>query len=84
MPHRNRTDPHPRSPEANPKRSVTALDAFAAREGHARVPHDRIEDGYPLGVKVASIRGKYRRGTLPAERVSTLEEIPGWTWFPKS
>ncbi|NMI55735.1 DUF559 domain-containing protein [Streptomyces sp. RLA2-12] len=63
---------------------LTALNAFAAREGHARVPHDRIEDGYPLGVKVASTRGKYRRGRLPDERVSTLEEIPGWTWFPKS
>lgn len=45
-----------------------------------QVPQAHCEGSYPLGVKVATIRGHYRQGKLPAERANTLASLTGWTW----
>ncbi|WP_328665217.1 helicase associated domain-containing protein [Streptomyces sp. NBC_00328] len=60
-----------------------ALDSFVARTGHARAPYGHMEDGYPLGAKVASIRAAYQQGKVPATRVGELEARPGWKWRPE-
>src|SRR3546814_1703760 len=57
-----------------------ALEAFVAREGHARVPTDHVEGGMKLGSWVVRHRGEYARGTVPADRVARLERLPGWVW----
>ncbi|MFF7717637.1 Helicase associated domain protein [Streptomyces sp. NPDC007988] len=62
---------------------IAALDTFATREGHLQVPQGHSEGDYPLGAKVASIRGEYRQGKLPAQRMDTLAAAPGWTWVPE-
>jgi superfamily II DNA or RNA helicase len=60
-----------------------ALQVFAKREGHARVPSKWVEQGYRLGQWVASQRNHFREGSLPQQRVNLLETIPGWTWAPR-
>jgi hypothetical protein len=59
---------------------LTALRAFAAREGHLHVPQGHREGGYRLGQKVAATRGLYSYGRLAPERVEQLEQLPGWLW----
>ena len=61
---------------------VAALRAFAAREGHARVPRGHVENGVRLGSWSTDQRMDRNRGVLPAERVGELEAIPGWSWDP--
>ena len=67
---------------------TTALRDYAATNGHAAVPagytHRPADDGtsIPLGAWVGYIRQRYRRGLLPADRIETLESIPGWVWGP--
>ncbi len=56
------------------------LARFAEREGDARPPQDRVEDGYPLRTWVSGQRTAHRKGALDAERVARLEALPGWTW----
>jgi len=51
---------------------------FVEREGHTRVPHDHVADGYRLGRWV--IKQRSRKGTLGADRIRRLEELPGWVW----
>jgi hypothetical protein len=63
---------------------TAALDSFAARHGHLRIPQSHVENGFSLGTKVANVRVARRRGTLSAERTSELEARPGWTWTPRS
>jgi hypothetical protein len=63
-------------------RAIEALDAFVAREGHARVPRGTIESGSRLGNWVTSRRVEYRHGRLAPERIAELEAIMGWTWDP--
>jgi len=58
----------------------SALTRFVAREGHARVRRDHIEDDYPLGRWVSHQRGFHARGRLSDERTGRLEALPGWTW----
>ncbi|NCV23368.1 MAG: helicase, partial [Chloroflexi bacterium] len=55
------------------------LEAYVAGKGHCRVPKDHVTgDGYRLGQWVGVQRTK--RTTVPAERKSRLEALPGWTW----
>jgi Helicase associated domain len=54
------------------------LCGFAKREGHARVPHDHVENAFPLGAWVHKQRT--RRATMDRARARRLESVPGWTW----
>ena len=69
-------DPHGDSWE----RHYEALRAFVAREGHARVPTDHVEDDLPLASWVIRHRQEHKTGKVPADRVARLEAQPGWVW----
>ncbi len=59
------------------------LERYVAREGHARVPHGHIEDGFRLGWWVAARRIARRKGRMPAEQAAVFEKLPGWSWDPQ-
>jgi superfamily II DNA or RNA helicase len=59
---------------------LAALRGFVAREGHARVPSNHVEDGLRLGSWVGSRRQDHKRGRLSPARAAELEALPGWTW----
>src|SRR5262245_13101105 len=59
---------------------VDLLRTFATREGHAIVPSDRVEAGFPLGRWVAQARRDYRRGELAPSRARALARVSGWAW----
>jgi hypothetical protein len=61
-------------------RTLSALDAFIGREGHARVPRGHTEAGFQLSSWVATNRKQKRAGSLPADRVARLERRTGWVW----
>ncbi|MCP4605182.1 MAG: hypothetical protein GY847_32475 [Proteobacteria bacterium] len=61
--------------------SYQYLLTFVKREGHARVPHNHVEDSYKLGRWVTRLRT--RKDKLSAERKSILEQLPGWVWNAK-
>lgn len=56
------------------------LEKFVEREGHANVPQDHQEEGFPLGQWVANQRNQARRESLSEDRKRSLESLPGWTW----
>jgi superfamily II DNA or RNA helicase len=58
------------------------LRRFVKREGHARVPQNHIEDGFPLGPWVATVRGAFRRKSLEPRRAEQLAAFAGWVWNP--
>ncbi len=62
--------------------SYAALETFAEREGHARVPRRHNENGISLGLWVTEQRAKEE--TLAEERRTKLEALPGWTWDPRA
>lgn len=70
--------------DASWQRHLRALDAFVAREGHARVPTGHIEptaDGrVQLGSWVVATRARRRTGDLTAVRIADLDAIEGWAW----
>jgi hypothetical protein len=55
-----------------------ALTNFAAREGHARVARDHMEQGVKLGAWVKEQRRN--RHSMSDERRQRLESVPGWSW----
>ncbi len=57
-----------------------ALESFAIREGHAKVPDGFVEGGVTLGTWVARQRTAYRHKRLSKERIARLEALPGWLW----
>lgn len=60
---------------------MAELRKFVETYGHADVRSNYVtEDGYRLGSSLSRVRGDYRRGKLPADRVALLESIEGWTW----
>jgi len=61
-------------------RSLTALDLFIARAGHAAVPYDHMEADIPLGKWCGWQRSAYAAGTLPALREDALNARPEWSW----
>lgn len=69
-------------PKWQPSRPITdflgALDRYVAREGHADVPADHVEDEMPLGRWVVHVR--WRRGWLDADVRTHLDGLPGWQW----
>ena len=64
--------------------AMTALRAYAAREGHTRVPQQHVEGHVRLGAWVNSRRADHRRGALDPVRCAELEALPGWTWEPRT
>ena len=59
------------------------LTAYAAAEGHARVPtRHRTAEDYRLGQWVNNQRNKKdaTRGKLSADRIQRLEAVKGWVW----
>lgn len=62
---------------------LNALQAFAAREGHATVPKRHVESGVNLGTWVQHQRTDYREGTLESQRIALIESVPGWVWNTK-
>ncbi|WP_199424601.1 Helicase associated domain protein [Actinotalea solisilvae] len=56
------------------------LTNYAEREGHANVPWEHIEDGFPLGKWVGAKRAQRRRGRMAPQRIAALAALPGWTW----
>lgn len=65
---------------------LAALEQYAAREGHAKVPvsHHELFEGrrVPLGAWVGYTRQRYRRGLLTQERIQRLSGLTGWEWGP--
>lgn len=59
---------------------LAVLNRFVAREGHANVPWEHIEDGFLLGKWVGAKRAQRRRGRMHPDREATLTALPGWTW----
>ena len=57
----------------------TALERLAAREGHARVPQDHLEDGFRLGRWVSNQRVARKRDVLSFDRVARLDAL-GMVW----
>ena len=66
--------------EDNWEDNFALLNAFVAREGHARVMLPHVEDGAPLGKWARTQRRFHKTGRLSAERIACLEALPGWTW----
>jgi hypothetical protein len=63
------------------KQFLTAMDAFYAREGHARVPVRHIENGYRLGQATNNLRTRYHARRLHPERARELERrYQEWVW----
>jgi predicted helicase len=56
------------------------LQRFAEREGHARVPRDHVEGGYPLGRWAHQQRMAFKQKRLDSMRAQRLEALPGWTY----
>ena len=58
---------------------LTALRAFVADHGHARVPVSYVTpSGMRLGRWEQHQRTQWRRGELSPERIAALESVPGW------
>jgi superfamily II DNA or RNA helicase len=60
--------------------SFAALQSFAARKGHARVPIKHVEGSHKLGQWVGVQRQVARQGKLAPERRAKLASVPGWAW----
>ncbi|SVD90222.1 uncharacterized protein METZ01_LOCUS443076, partial [marine metagenome] len=60
------------------------LAQFVAREGHARVPASHVESfqgaEFKLGIWASNHRNGFKTGMLSAERIASLEAVPGWVW----
>ena len=58
------------------------LERFIAREGHAHIPWEHLEEGFALGKWVSRQRRYHGAGAprLSAERIARLEALSGWTW----
>ena len=56
------------------------LEAFANREGHARVTYRHKERGFPLGSWVKHQRYRHKCGRLELAKVKRFESVPGWLW----
>lgn len=60
-----------------------ALHVFAEREGHCRTPRQHQEHGVDIEAWSKQQRARHHSGQLSADRVSRLEQVPGWSWSPQ-
>ena len=59
------------------------LGAYVEQHGTSLVPQKtKVESGEHLGGWVAKQRGRYREGSLLADRVTLLESFADWNWDP--
>jgi superfamily II DNA or RNA helicase len=58
------------------------MDDFINENEHSRVPADYAVRDHKLGMWVSTQRHLHGRGQLSAERIETLEALPGWSWDP--
>jgi superfamily II DNA or RNA helicase len=56
------------------------LERYIRENGNTLVPAKSRFHGHKLGAWVNEQRARYMEGTLPAERMSRLGELDGWTW----
>ncbi|MGO9206546.1 MAG: Helicase associated domain protein [Candidatus Limnocylindrales bacterium] len=70
--------------EADWQAGITALRAFATREGHCRPARGYRERGVDLGAWITNRRSDHRRKSLAPDREATLESLPGWSWDPRT
>ncbi len=69
--------------DANYRAGVAHLRAYAAAEGHAKVPATYVaDDGFTLGVWVGTRRRERKAGTLTAVRIAELDAL-GMVWEPR-
>jgi hypothetical protein len=59
---------------------LRALEAFMARDGHARCPYSHFEGDVELGTWVVAQRHQHRSGDWSADRVERLGAMSGWRW----
>lgn len=57
-----------------------ALQRFAADSGHIDIPNDLTAHGRDLKPWIRRQKTAHRRGTLDADRVQLLDQLPGWSW----
>jgi len=60
------------------------LEKFVAREGHADVPIDHIEDGVHIGVWVSNLRFEQANLSLREDWAVRLAALPRWKWLSGS
>lgn len=76
LPVRSETRPEPGTKRQQQRdRALTALRAFVARKGHARVPVAHIESGHYLGSWLNNQRTALRLGTISQEKVAELDAV---------
>jgi superfamily II DNA or RNA helicase len=57
---------------------------YVERHGDARVPASYTINGYRLGQWVGVQRTRRAKGTLEADHQHRLQDLPGWTWQPRT
>jgi hypothetical protein len=57
---------------------------YVDQHGHARVPHSYTDGGSKLGEWVTRQRVNQAKGALDTDRQRRLEDLPGWTWDPRT
>lgn len=65
------------------ERAAAALEAFASREGHCRIPRGHRERAVDLDRWTKQQRIRFHRGKLAADRAERLQQVPGWSWVPQ-
>lgn len=69
--------------EAYFEEGLVHLKQYVNEHRHSRVQYNhKTSSGYPLGIWVCARRTEYPKRMLSAERIKTLEAIPGWVWDP--
>lgn len=61
-----------------------ALQAYAARKSHARLPSGYVRGDIRLGSWVIAQRQAHRKDALASDRTRRLEALPGWTLNARS
>lgn len=57
------------------------LEKFVAREGHADVPIEHVEEGVNIGVWVSNLRFEQANLGLREDWARRLAALPGWKWL---
>jgi helicase associated protein len=57
------------------------LEKFVAREGHADIPSDHVEDGVHIGTWVANMRYLQANASFRTDWAERLTALRGWRWL---